>query len=64
MHEPVGADRFDDFDLAAAVVAPRAEAKLRAALHAAVRQTAEHADEKSDGLHDTRHAECDVVERE
>src|SRR5439155_3791640 len=36
-HEPVGADRLDDFDLAAAVVMPRAEAKLRAALHAAVR---------------------------
>ena len=64
MHEPVGADRLDDFDLAAPVVAPRAEAEFGPALHATVRHAAEHADEKWDGLHDTRHAECDVVERD
>src|SRR5205814_1449825 len=63
-HEALRADGLDGLEPATAFIAPRAEAKLGAALHAAVRNSAEHADEKRNRVRDARHAERDVVERD
>jgi hypothetical protein len=64
MDEPVGAERLDDFELAAVRVAPGAEAKLGAAARPAVRRAAEDADEKRHGVGHAGQCERDVVERD